>query len=1687
MKKGLLTVSNSLFLILTLLVSSGLAQSISGNIPASNTPEYEQMKRDGLLPAPPTRNFQPAYGRTIQPNLAKSVNAGCFIPVDASFTQVSFSSLDDGTAGPISIPFTFCFYGVNYTSFYINTNGNITFGSSFTGYTPTGFPNTASAPSMIAGGWADVDFGGGGGNCYYRVDANKAIITWDGVGYYNDNTDKLNRFQIIISNQNDPTIGIGNNVALYYDDMQWTAGDLQSPNDDGFGGAGMTAGADAGDGTNYIQIGEFTQTGTAYDGPGGNGDGVDYLDFKCFEFNLCSNSNQDPNLQGFPTDLTLCSNGAVQTATFTAIGPEVADLVTITTSTTGSGFNVTANTPGNPSSTTITFTPSAANIGVNTITVTATDNGTPVGVTTQTWTVTVAGPTPTITGTTSICTGQSTTLDAGAGFTSYAWTGPNGFTANTQTISVSAAGTYSVTVTDASGCTGSANTTVTVGANVNPTITGNLNLCTGQSTTLDAGAGFTTYAWTGPSGFTAATQTISVATAGAYTVNVTNASGCTGTASATVVVNAVPTPAITGTLTVCNGSSTTLDGGAGFSSYAWTGPSGFTATTQTITVTAGGTYNLTVTNAGGCQGTTSATVVSGTVTVNITGPTTICQGATAALDAGAGYTTYAWTGPNGFTDANQTVSVPGGTYTVNVVDATGCSGTGSITVTETVVNVTVTGNLTVCPGQTTVLDAGPGYTSYGWTDALPIPVPPYSTTQTATLGAGTYAVTVTDANGCVGSTLVAVIENDTLPITITGTTAICPGGSTVLDAGAGYLTYVWATINGGISIIPGETNQTYTATAAGIYAARVDIAGGCIGIDTITVTLLPSITPVISGPLTYCTGGTTLDAGAGYTSYSWSDGGAFTGNTQTVTAPAGTYTVTVTDNNGCSGTSAPVTVTQSSQVVFAITGVNVICPGGGSVTLDAGAGYTSYQWGNAVGGVPTPIPGETNQTFTTSTPGIYGVQVSNAAGCTGIDTVIVSIGTAPTPSITGSLTYCPTGSGTTLDAGAGYASYAWTPNGETTQTINATVGSYTVTVTDANGCTGTSASVTVTQNSTITPVVTGTLQYCQGGNTTLDAGAGYTQYVWTDLNTSNIIGTNQTIVVTQGQYSVGVSQSGCSGSSAPVVVTEVAIPTVVASAQGSSQACQGQSVTLTATGAATYTWTPGNQTGSSITVSAAGSYTVFGEAIPGCGATSNAVVVTIVPNPTVTAVANGPTQFCNGSVVLTASGATNYVWNPSGSTTPSITVTQSGSYVATGTDANGCTGSSAPIVVQSGSTLQVNILSNTGGSVVCSGQPVILDGTTVGASSYSWSPGGTTSPTLTVTNSGTYTLTVTDPAGCIATSSPYSVTVGTTPVPQVTSSTNSTLLCNVGDQITLTVVGTYSAYQWSTGPTDVGTSVTVTQPGTYTVTVTNSDGCVGTSQPVYINLSPSSLTITADGPVVFCEGTSSNNEVGLDATTGFDYYVWTSGSTTEDIVTNVSGNYYVTAYNDCYPYDPSLPNNGGITSNTISVTVITSVDPYIISFDDTLQAMPPAISYQWYFNGTIIPGAFNQQLVATQTGAYTVVTQDSSGCGFDTSLVYNFVLKPNTIGIEELDGVSDLSLYPNPAKNEFFIEATLSNSAKVELNFTDMVGRTVVKPTTLEGFGTVVKTVDLTELSKGMYFVTLKVNDQSITKRIIKE
>lgn len=196
----------------------------------------------------------------------------------SGFTQ----SCDDlCSSNLIPLGFTYNICGGAYTSMYVNMNGNITFGSSFSTYTPIGMPNNTTAV-MVAPFWADVDTRGCG-TVYHRANATNAIVTWYNVGYYNTQCDKLNTFQLIISDGNDALIGVGNNTAFYYSGMAWTTGSA-SGGVGGFGGSPATAGINANDGINYSQIGEFDHAGSGYDGPHGTADGVDYLDNRCFTF-----------------------------------------------------------------------------------------------------------------------------------------------------------------------------------------------------------------------------------------------------------------------------------------------------------------------------------------------------------------------------------------------------------------------------------------------------------------------------------------------------------------------------------------------------------------------------------------------------------------------------------------------------------------------------------------------------------------------------------------------------------------------------------------------------------------------------------------------------------------------------------------------------------------------------------------------------------------------------------------------------------------------------------------------------------------------------------------------------------------------------------------------------------------------------------------------------------------------------------------------------------------------------------------------------------------------------------------------------------------------------------------------------------------------------------------------------------
>ncbi|MEZ6014634.1 MAG: nidogen-like domain-containing protein [Planctomycetota bacterium] len=331
------------------------------------------------------------------------------VPLDNTFTVVPFlqgnpcERNDDGSAIQQLTGWSFDFYGTPFSSLWINNNGNVSFGLPFSAFSASPFP-IASFP-MIAPFWGDVDTRGDVGTdgaVWVREwstmsgDAvNRLVVTWDHVGYYDSLTDKLNTFQVILTDGNDPLIGLGNNVCFCYDDMQWTTGDA-SNGVNGFGGVPATVGANQGNGTDFFQIGRFDQPGAAYDGPAGNPDGIDFLDGTrfCFDVSL-GGANNVPPVYVNPPSMFTTTVGTQLNFQVDAIGPESGQTVTITNDAGALAHFVASATPGNPASSVCAFTPDATQLGTHIIRFTATDDGVPPAATLHTVTIFV-GPAGTI-------------------------------------------------------------------------------------------------------------------------------------------------------------------------------------------------------------------------------------------------------------------------------------------------------------------------------------------------------------------------------------------------------------------------------------------------------------------------------------------------------------------------------------------------------------------------------------------------------------------------------------------------------------------------------------------------------------------------------------------------------------------------------------------------------------------------------------------------------------------------------------------------------------------------------------------------------------------------------------------------------------------------------------------------------------------------------------------------------------------------------------------------------------------------------------------------------------------------------------------------------------------------------------------------------------------------------------------
>ena len=963
-------------------------------------------------------------------------------------------------------------------------------------------------------------------------------------------------------------------------------------------------------------------------------------------------------------------------------------------------------------------------------------------------------------------------------------------------------------------------------------------------------------------------------------------------------------------------------------------------------------------------------------------------------------------------------------------------------------------------------------TTYSW--SFPGGNPSTSTAQNPTSNwnlPGTYTITLTATNANGSSTATQTITVNALPTANAGADAvICAGSSAQIGSSPiANAQYGWSPTTGLNNA--NTSNPIANPTTTTVYTVTI-FANGCSASDVVVVTVNAKPIVNLGADVNICNGSTTsLNAGNQGSSFAWTPTtGLSSSNTQTVVASPSattTYVVTVTNSNGCSA-SDNITVNVSS--VSANAGQDVTICAGSNTTLTA-TGGTTYSWSPSTGLSSTTGASVTASPTQTTT---YTV-TATSNGCTATDQVIVNVNSV-SANAGADATVCP-GSSTQLLATGG-TSYSWSPSAGLSSTsisnpiaTPTTTTTYTVTVTNGS-CTATDAVVVnvngVVANAGIDQNV------CLGSSSQLNATGGST-YSWspsTGLSNVSIANPIATPSVTT-TYTVTVSNNGCSNTD-QVTVT---VNTSSANAGNDVTICAGNSVQLGATGGVSYSWSPStglsNASAANPIASPTQTITYLLTATSGACVTTDFVTVTVASNLTVNA---GTDQtLCSGqSLQMNAAGGAQYSWSPatglsnSNIANPIANPTATTTYTVT--TFSGTCSSTDQVTI----TVVPGITANAGADItLCNGASSSLNAT--GGTTYSWSPatGLTNSnianPVAFPTTTTTYVVTATT-AGCSDVDT-LVVTVG-----NATANAGIDVALCAGQNTSLNASGGTS-YSWSptTGLSNPNVSNPIATPSsttTYTVTVT-SGICTATDN---ITITLSSVSVNAGQDVQICNGSSTNlNALGSGATT----YTWTP--TTGISNPSISNPVAAPTTNTLY----TITVTDGLCSASDNINVVVNPNPTtpVITDNSGTLTTGSAVGYQWLLNGNIIPGANTQQYVPVQNGSYSVVITNGNGCTA-TSSVYSVL----TVGIEDSKLTTEnVAMYPNPTSAELTIKVDFYRSEMAQIEIIDMLGKSVVEVengTVAPGF---IKTVDVSSLNSGVYFLRIKTDNQNIVKKLIKE
>jgi len=1104
---------------------------------------------------------------------------------------------------------------------------------------------------------------------------------------------------------------------------------------------------------------------------------------------------------------------------------------------------------------------------------------------------------------------------------------------------------------------------------------GDTSFCEGVSFSLnlDAGAGYASYLWS----TTATTQSISVSSFNTYAVTVTNSLGCDATES--ISVSQDLNPVVSNSTVTHPSCAANADGSislvvvSGTAPYTYNWSNGLTV--EDITGLMSGIYTVTISDTKSCGTVHSDTLtVSQPIQVIFTISDVKCNGGndgsvSTSLSGGVSPYSYKWgdgstgTGISGLTAADYYLTV---TDTKNcfVIDTATVGEPTALGVSHAVTNVDCYDNSTGSVDLT--VTGGTTAYSFAWSNGA-------STEDIGSLADGTYSVLVTDANGCEIRDTAVVTEPTALSVSGTVTDVSCNGGAngavdlSVSGATPSY-TYKWSN---------NSTNQDVNGLSAATYSVTVTDNNNCVETMSFDVDEPDALTITLTPTDVKCNGGNdgsvnlTASGGTSPYSYAWSNGAS----TEDINGvAAATYSVTLTDANNCVITGST-TVDQPTALAVSTSVVDIKCNGDddGQIDLTVSGGTTgyTYMWSNT----------STVQDQTGLDGGTYSVTVTDANNCVITTSAFVFEPDALVLSLTPAHVKCKNGSDGSVNlavtGGTSPFTYKWT-NNETTEDIGSlTANSYGVTVTDNNSCVA-QGSTTVSEPNLLVASTTAGDVSCNGGadgtvDLTVQGGTTPYAYSWSNnANTQDING------VTIGVYSVTVTDANNCTTTSTATVTEPTALTISNTVK--DLLCNGDAngeVDLTVGGGTpgySYAWS-NSATTSDLNGLSGGTYTVVVTDANNCVIRDTAVVfepTALVASHTVDDVdCNGG---ADGSVDLTVTGGTSpytYKWS-NNSTDQDINGLSAATYTVTITDANNC------VLTRSATVGQPTALtiSHTVDDVDCKngndgGVDLTVGGGTPGYS-FLWSNSATTQD-INGLEDGTYTVVVTDANNCVI----RDTAVVGEPTALASSTSVIDVLCNGGNDggITLTPSGGTSPYTyvWSNSTTAKDLSNVVA--GTYTVTITDANGCTKTDQGV-VN-QPTALGTSISVNNVSCNA-GNDGSVDLTVTGGSTpySYVWSNSATSQDINTLQAGTYYVTVTDDhsCVILDTAVITQPTALSLTKQVDTVLCFGGANGVIDITVSGGTGAYTYNWE------NGSNAEDRSGLTTGTYIVEVRDANSC-----------------------------------------------------------------------------------------------------------